>query len=354
MAASEAEGIGVNLLDTGASVRTLVDLFAQCTIRGRTFAPARFCAPLAGYTHGAFRRLLAELGGCGALWTEMLAARQILAENFAASPWLRRPEQKTPLFYQLMVNAGDPIEEILERMLRFGVDALDLNLACNARLIRSCKAGSALFDDFEALHEVIYRVRANWPGVLTVKIRFGHDRPGWQQPFIDRLRLFEEAGIDAVVLHARFFEDKFKRRSRPELFPWASGLTKLPIIANGSIAGLETLEGRRPDFEGVSAIMLGRVAIMRPWVFASWGRAAQNDPGEIWHRMSLYIEQDFRPPVALRRLQMFTKYFASNFKFGHQFNVSLANAKSLPEIRARAEDFFSRGPELLPITATIL
>src|SRR5512135_1351063 len=119
-------------------------MFDECTIRGRRFAPARFCAPVAGYTHSAFRRLLAELGGCGAVWTEMLAARQILSENFRTSPWLRRrrPEENC-LVYQLMVSAGDPIERVLDRLGDMGADALDLNLACNAKTIRSCSAGSA-------------------------------------------------------------------------------------------------------------------------------------------------------------------------------------------------------------------
>jgi hypothetical protein len=49
--------------------------------------------------------------------------------------------------------------------------------------------------------------------------------------------------------------------------------------------------------------------------------------------------------VALRRLKMFGKYFAANFKFGHQFKVDLARAQSLEDIGLRAEAFFSRGPE---------
>jgi len=68
-------------------------MFDECVIRGRRFAPARFCAPLANYTHSAYRRLLAELGGCGWVWTEMLAGKQLLGESFTESPWLkRRPE----------------------------------------------------------------------------------------------------------------------------------------------------------------------------------------------------------------------------------------------------------------------
>ena len=57
-----------------------------------------------------------------------------------------------------------------------------------------------------------------------------------------------------------------------------------------------------------------------------------------------YVREDFPPTIALRRLKMFTKYFAANFKFGHQFNVDLARAPSLEEIRQRAEAFFSRVP----------
>lgn len=278
----------------------------------------------------------------------MLAARQILAENLATSPWLRRHPQEKALFFQLMVNSGDPLDPILDRLERGGVDALDLNLACNTRLVRACKAGSALFDDFEALRSVVSRVRRSWRHLLTVKIRFGHEGPQWQQPFVERLKLFEDAGVDAVVLHARFFEDKLKRRSKHELFSWAASQTRLPVIANGDLADMSTIDQSPAHFQQVRAVMLGRMAIARPWVFGSWGREETPDLTEIWYRMSTYIEEAFAPAIALRRLQMFTKYFSTNFKFGHQFNVSLGNAKSLPEIRDRAAEFFSRGAELLP------
>jgi tRNA-dihydrouridine synthase len=320
-------------------------LFDECVIRGRRFAPARFCAPLAGYTHSAFRRLVAELGGCGAMWTEMLAARQILSENFRSSPWVRRRPQENSLVYQLMISAADPVERVLDRLGEAGVEVLDLNLACNAWTIRSCSAGSALFEDFDALRSLLHQVRRHWPHVLTAKIRLGHQRPEWQPRLVERFGLLEEAGVDAVILHPRFFEEKFRRRARHELFPWAASLTRLPLIANGDLSGPETLLGRAEMFKPVSALMLGRMAVARPWIFATWGRSENIDLAAIWNRMWQYVTEDFPPPVALRRLQMFTKYFAANFKFGHSFNVDLGQATSLAEIHQRAQAFFSRGPE---------
>ncbi|MGO8677956.1 MAG: tRNA-dihydrouridine synthase family protein [Limisphaerales bacterium] len=319
-------------------------MFDECVIRGRRFAPARFCAPLAGYTHSAFRRLVADLGGCGAQWTEMLAARQILSENFKTSPWLRRRPQEGCLVYQLMVNAADPLERVLDRLGEAGADALDLNLACNARSIRSRSAGSALFENLDDLRVVLRKVRRLWPYLLTAKIRLGHQRPEWQPAFVERLRLIEEAGVDAVILHARFFEEKLKRRARHEVFPWAASLTRLPLIANGDLSGPDAVSTRAGDFQSVSAVMLGRMAVVRPWVFATWDRPECVDLGAIWARMYQNMTEDFPPPAALRRLQMFTKYFAANFKFGHQFNVDLARALSLEDLRRRAEDFFHSAP----------
>lgn len=321
-------------------------VFDECIIRGRRFAPARFCAPLVGYTHSAFRRLVAELGGCGAVWTEMLAARQILSENFHKSPWVRRHPQEKCLVYQLMVNSGDPLDRILGQLEAFGADALDLNLACNSRAVRSCLAGSRLFEDIESLRGVLHVVRKLWPHVLTVKIRLGHERPDWQPRFVERLRLLEDSGVDAVILHARFVEERFRRRARHELFPWAASLTRLPLIANGDLTGPETLATSRDHFQSVSGIMLGRMAVACPWIFANWGRSAEVDFADIWDRMYVYITEDFPAAQALRRLQMFTKYFAANFKFGHQFNVELARAPSLPEMRERAHAFFSRAPAI--------
>ena len=319
-------------------------MFDECIIRGRRFAPARFCAPLAGYTHSAFRRLVAELGGCGAVWTEMLAGHQILSESFKTSPWLRRRPQESCVVYQLMLNADDPIERILCRMGEAGVEALDLNLACNARSVRACSAGSALFDNLDSLRAVLQKVRRLWPHVLTAKIRLGHQRPDWQPRFVARMQVLEEAGVDAVILHPRFFEERFKRRARHELFSWAASLTRLPLIANGDLSGPDMLKERADHFQSVSAVMLGRMTVARPWVFSMWDRPLNVDLANMWDRMCHHVTEDFPPAMALRRLQMFTKYFATNFQFGHQFNLDLAGSGSLQETRRRAEAFFSRGP----------
>lgn len=322
-------------------------MFEECVIRGRRFSPARFSAPLAGYSHSAFRRLLAELGGCGAVWTEMLAARQILNENFHTSSWLRRRPNEGFTVFQLMAAAGDPLDRILDRMGEHRVEAVDLNLACDSRSVRGCEAGSALFENLESLRKVVHQARRHWPDLLTAKIRFGSQRPDWEARFQERLRLLEDAGVDAIILHPRFFKDKFKRRARLELIPWARSLTRLPLIANGDLGGPEHVQAQAGHLQGACAVMLGRMAVVRPWIFAHWDAPATVDHGEIWRKMHRYVAEDFSPAVALRRIKMFTKYFAANFSFGHQFKVEVSRAQSLEEARNLADGFFARAPTVV-------
>ena len=324
---------------------TTATKFDTITIRGLELSPARFCAPLAEVTHSAFRRLVAELGGCGALFTEMLSGRHLMKEDLRTSPYVKRRPVEHRLIYQLMLRPDDPIEAIVDRLSALSPDGLDLNLACYAPVIRQLDAGSRLFENLPALRVVLQRVRACWHGPLTAKIRLGSATVGSEDRFAERVRAIEEAGVDAITLHVRFFEDKFKRRARHELFRWATTLTKLPIIANGDINTPELVAENAALFESVSGLMIGRMAIARPWIFAGWDTPMAVDMAGIWRRLHAYTCEDFPPEKALRRIRLFTKYYARNYLFGHHFSVAIQNAPTVEAALERANSFFGSAPE---------
>ena len=326
-------------------------MFEECVIRERRFVPARFCAPLAGYTHCAFRRLVSDFGGCGAMWTEMLAARQILHEDFATSTWLRRRPQEEGTVFQLMFRAGDAVEKILDRLRAHGVEAVDLNLACDNAQVRAQAAGSGLFDQPNEMRRIVEDARRHWPGLLMAKIRLGTERPGWETVLGERLRMLEEDGVDAVTVHPRFFEDKFRRRARLELMPWLASLTRLPLIANGDLGSPAQVAEQADQLRPACAIMIGRMAVVRPWLFAAWDQSqpVSVDYAEIWRTMFRYILEDFVPTVALRRIKMFTKYYAANFAFGHPFYIAVFYAPSVDAVRQLGEAFFARNPATVSV-----
>lgn len=157
------------------------------TLRGTTFAPARFCAPMAGLTHSAFRRLVADFGGYGALFSEMICGRWLLREDATRSPALKRRPEEGRVIYQLMLTASEEVAPAVERLAICRPDGLDLNCACPAPKIRQRGAGSELYADRPRLEAILRALRQEWSGVLMVKIRLGRSEPHWRETLFDWL-----------------------------------------------------------------------------------------------------------------------------------------------------------------------
>jgi tRNA-dihydrouridine synthase len=322
---------------------------APLTLRGVTFAPALFCAPMAGLTHSALRRLLADYGGYGALWTEMLCARQILVENIHTSPWLKRRPQEGQVIYQLLVTSAERLPEILERLAALRPDGLDLNIACPAPGIRRQGGGADLFEDEVRLREILRVARANFAGPLLIKTRLGREIPEWRQKFRERLRLLEDEGVDALTLHPRFAEEQLKRSARQALYGELAGGTRLPMIASGDLISQDQTQALAAQLAPTAGLMFGRIVAAQPWFFAKW-----QNPGlvvdylDAWNRLCDYICEDFPATKALERIKQITPYFARNLYFGHTFFAKVTGAPDLATARGRASEFLAQNPLIAP------
>jgi tRNA-dihydrouridine synthase len=312
---------------------------------GRTIDPPLLLAPMAGITHAAFRRLVSGFGGYGALFTEMLPAKAILKANPATSPHTKRRPEEGRVFYQLLLSPGDDTAAIVERLRETGPFALDVNLACPAPEVVRYGSGAALFRNGEGLGRLLGRLRGSWPGILTVKIRLGDDGPQWRETLLDRLRIFEQAGVDAVIVHPRFFDEKLKRRARWEVFEWLPAEARLPLIGNGDIATVQDVRDRERKYPAVRGLMAGRIAVAQPWFFRACGGT---DPGidylDVWERFFRYVAEDFPRDRRLGKIKEFSSYYARSFFYGHELFRRVQSAGDLDTAHRRATGFLARGP----------
>jgi tRNA-dihydrouridine synthase B len=303
---------------------------------------------MAGITHSAFRRLLADFGGYGALFTEMLSAKMVVHEDPATSPWLKRRPQENRVIYQLLITDSTRLQATLARLAPVSRDGIDINLGCPSATVQQQGGGSNLFDDPARLRDIIRTIRRDFTGPLTVKIRLGRSTPDWRSVLHDRLHLFEDEGIDALTLHPRFAEESLNRyQPRHSFYAELATETKLPIIANGDITGISYIQSNASLFSPAAGLMIGRVAAARPWIFAQWFRRDLTiDHHEVWTRLCNYMEDDFDPKKGLIRLKVFTPYFARNFAFGHTLFTAIQSAPDWSTARARADEFLSSTPAL--------
>ncbi len=323
-------------------------LFPSLSLQGRILAPALFLAPMAGVTNSAFRRLLSDFGGYGALFTEMLSASAFLHEDPATSTWLRRRPCEGAVIYQFRTSGAEDLEAVVAKLAGLDCTALDLNLGCPAPEIQQQASGAALWRDFPRLQSVLVRLRRVYGGPLTVKCRLGDTLEGWQTPFLERLRLFEDQGVDAITVHPRLSTEKLKRRVRWEAFPWIAAQTRIPIIGNGDVCTVQDVETHRPLFEPLAGLMLGRIVAVRPWVFRDFAGLPRLDLDlrEIWERMYRYTLEDLPPERARGRLKEFTYYFSRNFVFGHTLWTNIQKPQTPESIRDATLAFLDHGPGL--------
>ncbi len=164
-----------------------MDLPPLC-LKNLVIRPPLFLAPMAGVTHSAFRRLVSDFGGHGALFTEMLSGKALLHEKIGATPFTKKRPSEGVVWYQLALSGEEDIPQIIEKLKEVSPAALDVNAACPAPEVLPRGYGASLFRDAARFERVLKTVRRCWDGALTLKCRIGDDNDKWRETFRDRMK----------------------------------------------------------------------------------------------------------------------------------------------------------------------
>ena len=316
-------------------------------IRGLTIDPPLFLAPMAGLTHSALRQVMAGFGGVGLLSTEMLSAKRLPKENPAISPYLIRTASEKFLSYQLLTSTADEIGPAIDALHRLKADAIDLNMGCPAPAVGRFGAGIRLMEQSENARCIVHEARKRTSLPLTAKIRLGSEDDTKLKAFCTML---QDEGIDMLSVHARFKHESFARKPRWEAIAGIRTWLSIPVIANGGIFSVRDAQ-QCLAVSGADGLMLGRGAVIRPWLFSEIARdvyqcavadSAVSLP-ELFGAFIDHLNGLFRPEYRLGRLKEFTHYFARNYQFGHHLASRVQSSASVEEARERAGKFFETG-----------
>jgi tRNA-dihydrouridine synthase len=322
---------------------------ASLLIGNLTVSPPLALAPMVGLSHSVLRTLVLELGGAGLLFTEMLSVPRLPQENAGVSPFLVRYPEERPLFYQLFVSPGQDVLPAVERLHQLDAQGIDLNLGCPAPNLRRQGAGCFLTDDPGQVRILVARLRRATGLPLSAKIRLGSGLN--EGRLLDFCRMLEGEGIDLLSVHGRLHGEKFCRRPRWDWIGKVKSALHIPVLANGGIFSVEDA-GRCLELSGADGLMLGRGAVIRPWLFAGiareiYGLAVAPTPLDmegIYFRFVELLER-FRPERRLGRLKQFTHYYGQNFTFGHHLAIAVQTSGTVDQAVERAHQFFLRKDE---------
>jgi tRNA-dihydrouridine synthase B len=146
-----------------------------------------------------------------------------------------------------------------------GAQIIDINMGCPAKKICNVMAGSALLKDEPLVGRILEAVVNAVPGTpVTLKIRTGWDKANRNALAI--LKIAEQSGIRALAMHGRTRACGYTGFAEYETIAAVKAEARIPIIANGDITSPEKAKFVL-EATGADALMIGRAAQGRPWLF---------------------------------------------------------------------------------------
>ncbi|MDS1140721.1 tRNA dihydrouridine synthase DusB [Pusillimonas sp. SM2304] len=225
-----------------------------------------FVAPMAGVTDRPYRKLCKALGA-GYAVSEMAASNPRLWHSVKTSRRLNHDGEIDPIAVQIAGSDPGMMAEAALFNIEKGARIIDINMGCPVKKVCNVASGSALLRN-EALVAGILRsvVDACSPrGVpVTLKTRTGWDRASRNAVHIARLA--QDIGIAAITLHGRTRCDLYQGKAEYDTIREVKQAVQIPVVANGDIDSPEKARYVL-EYTGADAVMVGRAAQGRPWIF---------------------------------------------------------------------------------------
>jgi tRNA-dihydrouridine synthase B len=218
---------------------------------------------MAGVTDRPFRSLCKKMGA-GMAVSEMVASNSLL---WGSEKTIRRGNHEGEVEPKVIQIAGaDP--EMMAEAAKYNVDngahIIDINMGCPAKKICNVFAGSALLKDEVLVAKILDAVVKAVNVPVTLKIRTGWDKQNRNALRIARIA--EDHGIRSLAMHGRTRACLYHGEAEYDTIRAVKRAVTIPVVANGDIHTPEKAKYVL-DYTGADAVMIGRAAQGRPWIF---------------------------------------------------------------------------------------
>lgn len=313
-------------------------------------------APMAGVTDRPFRMLCRRLGA-GMAVSEMVASNSLLYGSEKTRRRANHEGEAGPISVQIVGADPEMLAQAARHNVEAGAQIIDINMGCPAKKICNVMAGSALLKDEGKVAQILEAVVEAVPVPVTLKIRTGWDKHHRNAARIAKIA--ETSGIRALAIHGRTRACAYSGDAEYDTIAEVKSCVNIPVIANGDIT---TPEKARHVLRhtGADAIMVGRAAQGRPWLFreiahflATGEHLPAPQAGEILrvtlgHVRDLYefYGEHTGLRVARRHISWYTKGLAGSAQFRHRLNRMDNSAEQLEAVMEFFEDQMQRGDRL--------
>lgn len=311
-----------------------------------------FVAPMAGVTDRPFRQLCKTLGA-GYAVSEMVASNALLWKSEKTQRRTNHQGEFKPIAVQ--IAGADPVmmAAAAKVNVEHGAQIIDINMGCPAKKVCNVAAGSALLRNEPLVQEIIEAV-VNAVGIgpdavpVTLKIRTGWDRE--HKNAIEIAKLAENSGIAMLTVHGRTRADLYHGEAEYETIAAVKANVNIPVVANGDINTPEkaqfVLKTTHAD-----AIMIGRAAQGRPWIFREIDHYLQTgkklptpEIDEIQKIMNAHLMDHYEfygEHIGLRTARKHIGWYCKGLRDSHAFRQRMNTADDCKSQLRMVNDYFN-------------
>lgn len=224
-----------------------------------------FLAPMEDVTYKSFRWMCKKFGA-DVMYTEFISSEALVRDIKKTKDKMILFDFDRPVAIQIYGHNIDSMVRAAQVAEEWNPDFIDINFGCPMKKIIRHGAGAAMLQDLPKMQKMAAEIvkAVNIP--VTAKTRLG-----WTEsdtPIMEAAERLQDAGIAALAIHGRTRDQLYTGKADWTLIGEVKNNQKIriPIIGNGDINSAEKAKYLL-DKTGVDALMIGRGAIGRPWLF---------------------------------------------------------------------------------------
>jgi tRNA-dihydrouridine synthase C len=225
--------------------------------------PKLFLAPMEGLGALPFRKAMTSIGGFDEACTEFIRVPENAHVESLAKVYDSLALDPFPQAAQIM--GSDPVlmGEMTTALSKKKAPRIELNCGCPSNTVTGRGAGSSLLKTPDLLYKIARSMVQSTTVPISVKLRTGYQDTSL---FEENLLAAQESGASFVTLHARTKADGYKNPANWDYIARAKDLLKIPVVGNGDILNVEDAL-RMLKVTRCDALMIGRGAVINPWIF---------------------------------------------------------------------------------------
>ena len=314
-------------------------------------------APMAGVTDRPFRQLCRDQGA-GLVVSEMVSSNALLWGSEKTRRRIDHAGEGEPVSVQIAGAVPAQMADAARFNVDHGAQIIDINMGCPAKKVCNLMAGSALLQDEALVGRILDAVVSAVDVPVTLKIRTGWDPE--HKNGLAIARIAEQAGIQALAVHGRTRACAYRGEAEHDTVRLIKSAVSIPVIANGDIRtperAVEVL-----DHTGADAIMIGRAAQGRPWIFreiahymATGRHLPAPTPAEICAILIAHLENLYAfygEYTGVRVARKHIAWYSKGQRDGNPFRQHINQLESADAQLAYVRDYFDRLTEQQALAA---